>query len=65
MTGLLIIIGIFIVPIFVGGWIAKSRNRNKNKGQIVGALSGWLGVLILYMALKSRGKRPDGTFYFY
>jgi hypothetical protein len=54
MTGILFILIAWIAPILVAGHIAQTRNRSQGKGQFVGAVLGWLGVIGLWLALRRK-----------
>ncbi len=68
---LVIIIGILvIVPAVLGARLAIGRGRNPAKAFICVVACGilmlsWPALLLLWLGLKRRGTRPDGTFYLY
>ena len=52
---LLILLAIFYgLPMWLCCIICESKNRNSNKGIFLGLVFGWVGVLGLWLALKTR-----------
>ena len=54
LIGGMILIAIFILPVFIAGGIAKNKNRSVNKAQFLALFFGWLAVAGLWLCLKNR-----------
>jgi uncharacterized membrane protein YeaQ/YmgE (transglycosylase-associated protein family) len=46
----------WILPAILCGYIAEKRNRSTIKGVLVGVFFGWVGCLIVFIALGTRDK---------
>jgi len=55
---ILFYLGVLVVPFIITAKICKERNRDVVKGMVVTFFFGWIAVLILWLALKTR--RKDG-----
>lgn len=54
----------FVAPMFVGAWIAKQRNRSIDKASVVCFLFGWFGLLAIWLFLKTKVEKEDGSVYY-
>lgn len=54
----------FVAPLFVGARIAQARNRNTDKALVVSFLFGWIGILVMWLALKTKVEKSDGSVYY-
>lgn len=57
LGGEFIIYLVWICPIQLASRLCIQRNRNANKGVLAVVFTGWIGYLILYLALKTRDPR--------
>lgn len=56
MELLIVIVLVYILPMYVAYKIAEQRNRDTTKALFVTFFTGWLGAIGLWLGLKTRDK---------
>jgi len=54
MAGIIFLLIVWVLPIWVSAKLCKDRNRDPWKGAFVGLAAGWIGAILIWLALRKR-----------